>query len=195
MSQFKENKWYLEFVHRNKHHVSLLTGYFISSWSHKESKLQQNSLENALIYTYHIAIFEPLSYFLGSVLGYSFDLNAIDGSRISYGKLILPGFLMGLSYSFSTRFKINLGINFSLLRYFKLKVKNVDYQFNMRALPELMLSSDYFFSKNWALTTSLNYKKEELFIEKEEIKENLKELYGDSRSSWGALFGLTYHRI
>lgn len=193
----KESKWHSEFIHRNRHHISLLGGFFASRWNYPDKRtIRQHFLEKTLNYTYHMKLFYSFSLFLGSSLGYAFDLKSEDKfMSFSDGKIILPGFLLGFSYSFSTRFKVNLGTNFSWSRSFGVVYKGSQYQFNMRTVPNISLGFDYFFTQNWAITSSLNYKQEFFSIKSEKIKENLSPLYGFSRESLGLLLGITFHKL
>ena len=190
-------KWSSSFIHRTGHHLSLTAGYFVSHWNYKNGETnQQNYFIKTISYTYHLKIIHPLSFFLGSNLGYALDLGSKDQNiKSSAGKLILPGFLVGLSLGFSTRIKANIGVNMAWARYLALSYMEDVYHFTTRISPEVYLSGDYFFSPNWAITTSLNYRREVFLIDNEDIKNNLRAFYGSTREAFGFNVGVTFHKL
>lgn len=190
-------KWNSSFIHRTGHHLTLTAGYFVSHWNYKDGEtIKQNYFIKMINYTYHLKMISPLSIFLGSNFGYALDLSSQDKNiKSSAGKLILPGFLVGLSLSFSTHIKANLGFNMGWARYIALYYKEDVYHFTTRISPEVYFSLDYFFSANWAITTSLNYRRETFLIDNEDIKNNLKIFYGATRDALGLNFGLTFHKL
>ena len=192
-----QESWSKEYIPRNGHFLDFSAGFFASLWqpSVKNPKIQ-NFIEKKVSYSFHIPLLGGLSYFLGSSFGYAFDLPSNDSDlEKSYGRIILPGFLTGLSYNFSTKVKFNLGTSISWSRALGVFYQGTLYQFTMRTLPEVFVTTSYFLSPNWAISGTFSYKRESFLIEDGEIKKHLAPLYGSSRESIGALIGISFHKL
>lgn len=180
-------QWEKVFMPRTKHNIAFFTGSSSGSWESKHPELPTNSTDFIFSYRYYLADLDRVSFFLGTNIGYSFDLeNRFSGYKGS--KFMLPGLVAGFSYFFSIKLRAALAANLSLTRYTKLTLNKKNYRLASENLRDFFLSFEYFFAQNWGVITCLNYRGE-LFLDDKVSFRN------DVRTSWSLMAGLTYHKL
>jgi hypothetical protein len=175
---------------RESHNFSVSAGYTVGDWQiHRFATLRNRRFKgkgtfNKFQYSFHLPLYGPFGYLLGSSLGYQFESPEQFERFRPAPSYNFPGVLVGLVVNSSVRWRVSLAFDVHLSRLEGLKdevdelsesagaARDTDIDVTMRTY-DLILASDYFYTLNWALRLEWHLRRNEYIQPNLDIKRDM----------------------